>query len=260
MHNIELILFSLLSQASVGLFLVYAFLHFISRDTSDLEKAEPAVSLSAFVIALAGLVISFSHLGTPINAFNSLNNLAGSWMSREILFQSLFLATMAAIYLASKRSKRDLLSVVLRNTGSLLAIILLYSMIKVWSVPDTTIAGEESVLFSFLTSSVFTGSAILAGITAKNRNRAGNLLFLSLFALLTALLNMLIYTSKLPVHHRAALPAVALYLAASLASIPAMIPRFKNIFTFSAVIFVILGFLAEFLNRLILISFTSYNI
>ncbi|EHC47164.1 Anaerobic dimethyl sulfoxide reductase chain C [Salmonella enterica subsp. enterica serovar Give str. S5-487] len=48
----------------------------------------------AFVLACVGLLASALHMGYPLNALNALRHVASSWLSREIVFASLYLAAL----------------------------------------------------------------------------------------------------------------------------------------------------------------------
>ncbi|SUH35784.1 dimethyl sulfoxide reductase subunit C [Salmonella enterica subsp. enterica] len=55
--------------------------------------ALPAMA-GAFVLACVGLLASALHMGYPLNALNALRHVASSWLSREIVFASLYLAAL----------------------------------------------------------------------------------------------------------------------------------------------------------------------
>ncbi|MDU2940225.1 MAG: DmsC/YnfH family molybdoenzyme membrane anchor subunit, partial [Enterobacteriaceae bacterium] len=87
MHELPLLLFTLLLQGSVGVTLWLALLR--SRAGSML----PGVVI-AFVMACTGLLASMLHMGYPLNALNALRHVASSWLSREVVFASLYLAVL----------------------------------------------------------------------------------------------------------------------------------------------------------------------
>ena len=84
----SLVLFTTLSQLSVGIILCFTLLGYSGTDLGlvfamGLSFKNP-VFLALVFIGVATL-ISFLHLGKPSNAPRALNNLSGSWLSREIL-------------------------------------------------------------------------------------------------------------------------------------------------------------------------------
>jgi DMSO reductase anchor subunit len=46
------------------------------------------------VLASLGLLASALHMGYPLNALNALRHVSSSWLSREIIFASLYLAAL----------------------------------------------------------------------------------------------------------------------------------------------------------------------
>ncbi|WP_318374397.1 dimethyl sulfoxide reductase anchor subunit family protein [Enterobacter sp.] len=87
MHELPLLLFTLLLQGSVGITLWLALLP--ARGTPPRSGL-----LLAFIMASLGLLASTLHMGYPLNALNALRHVASSWLSREIVFASLYLGAL----------------------------------------------------------------------------------------------------------------------------------------------------------------------
>lgn len=101
MHEWSLIIFTLLTQIAVGAFIAGGImerrmkaLNQESEGTSS-KRTLPAV----IILTVAALIISFLHLGSPGNALHALNNIGSSWLSREILFVSLFTGGVIVFFL-----------------------------------------------------------------------------------------------------------------------------------------------------------------
>lgn len=101
MHEWSLIIFTLLTQIAVGAFIAGGImerrmkaLNQESEGTSS-KRTLPAV----IILTVAALIISFLHLGSPGNALHALNNIVSSWLSREILFVSLFTGGVIVFFL-----------------------------------------------------------------------------------------------------------------------------------------------------------------
>lgn len=93
MREMSLVLFTVLSQAAVGLVLVTAALSLMIGERSvGLQAALRDAGRIALPLALLGLLASFAHLGSPMGAFRALTNLGTSWLSREILLMAVFAA------------------------------------------------------------------------------------------------------------------------------------------------------------------------
>lgn len=97
MEEWPLIAFTLLVQGSVGLTIAISL--FLTAARGSLSEKErrcyvlPPL-LAAVVAAACGLVASTLHLGYPLNAFHALRHVESSWLSREIVFASLYLAAV----------------------------------------------------------------------------------------------------------------------------------------------------------------------
>lgn len=94
MHELPLLIFTLLVQGSVGMTL---FLALSARAGSRVPEVKPQLLPGMLIACVAGglgLVVSTLHLGYPLNAFNALRHIASSWLSREIVFASLYLAAL----------------------------------------------------------------------------------------------------------------------------------------------------------------------
>ena len=86
MHELPLLIFTLFLQGSVGVTLWLAF--------GSTQRSALLPAAGAFVLASLGLLASALHMGYPLNALNALRHVSSSWLSREIIFASLYLAAL----------------------------------------------------------------------------------------------------------------------------------------------------------------------
>ncbi|EDN7224919.1 dimethyl sulfoxide reductase [Salmonella enterica subsp. enterica] len=94
MHELPLLIFTLCLQGSVGVTLWLALgCQYAVEGRVPARVALPAMA-GAFVLACVGLLASALHMGYPLNALNALRHVASSWLSREIVFASLYLAVL----------------------------------------------------------------------------------------------------------------------------------------------------------------------
>lgn len=94
MHELPLLIFTLCLQGSVGVTLWLALgRQYAVEGRVPARGALPAMA-GAFVLACVGLLASALHMGYPLNALNALRHVASSWLSREIVFASLYLAAL----------------------------------------------------------------------------------------------------------------------------------------------------------------------
>lgn len=124
MHELPLLIFTLLVQGSVGITLFLTLGAGAAKPLPQATRQLLPVLLTACVMGGLGLIASTLHLGYPLNAFNALRHVASSWLSREIVFASFYLAVLGLCTLILLVKKR-LVSV-------LLPIAALLGLIDVW--------------------------------------------------------------------------------------------------------------------------------
>lgn len=88
MHDMPLVIFTILSQLIIGGFVT---LWLMDRKTKTVSQKSGFI-LSIVLVLLTGisLLVSMLHLGQPLHAFRAILNLSQSWLSREIAFYGLF--------------------------------------------------------------------------------------------------------------------------------------------------------------------------
>ncbi|CNG43472.1 dimethyl sulfoxide reductase anchor subunit family protein [Yersinia frederiksenii] len=134
MQEWSLIIFTLLIQASVGITLLTTFtLIYTNKRLNNEEQyryALPAM-LVAFAAGTLGLIVSTAHLGYPLNAFHALRHVGSSWLSREIIFASLYLGLLGLATLIALFKKR--IWIVLLLIASLLGIVDIFCMSAIYA-------------------------------------------------------------------------------------------------------------------------------
>ncbi|MCW2454081.1 DmsC/YnfH family molybdoenzyme membrane anchor subunit [Rahnella aceris] len=121
-------------QLSAGSTLFTTFILMYAADSLNTQEkwrvAVPAMLL-AFVAGALGLVASTAHLGYPLNAFHALSHISSSWLSREIVFASLYLGILGLTRLIGLVAKRVVTSLLL--LASLLGLIDLFCMSAIYA-------------------------------------------------------------------------------------------------------------------------------
>ena len=131
----SLVFFTVLTQAAVGAFLTLRVLEYLSarrevagggsgsdhvrhgdREADGVAGAGRASSagrvgratalplLVVLAVLSAGLFAALFHLSTPLEAARAVVNFSSSWLSREIVFGSLFAALLGALVLVERRA------------------------------------------------------------------------------------------------------------------------------------------------------------
>ena len=98
----SLVVFTTLAQLSIGIVLWFTISAYFLNDAgllieTGLSFRNPV--LLALVCIGVATVVSFLHLGNPANAPNALNNLASSWLSREILALNIYILGLCVVLL-----------------------------------------------------------------------------------------------------------------------------------------------------------------
>lgn len=94
-HELPMILFTVLSQLSVGAFLVLGLVQVLGRrkhSAATIDRlADPALLAIGPTLVL-GLLASMFHMNDVTNTLNVIRHVASSWLSREIVFGITFAA------------------------------------------------------------------------------------------------------------------------------------------------------------------------
>lgn len=158
MHELPLLIFTLLVQGSVGLTLFLALAARTAKDAPEAQKQRLPAMLFACIAGGLGLIASTLHLGYPLNAFNALRHIASSWLSREIVFASVYLAVLGFCTLMMLIKKQ--------RFGILLTVAAVLGLIDVWCM--SAIYAHSSVItwMHFNTWLMFYGSVGILGAIA----------------------------------------------------------------------------------------------
>jgi anaerobic dimethyl sulfoxide reductase subunit C (anchor subunit) len=165
--ELALVIFTIFAQMSVGAFLVLGGVHFFATRYAGLEEADKLSTYALLAIGpvmVAGLIVSFLHLGNPINAPRAIMNLGTSWLSREILFGVLF---AGAGFLFALMQWRKWGSPGLRNIIALVAAVfglgLVFSMAMVYySLPAVPAWNNWATLVSFFATTILLGAVAIS--------------------------------------------------------------------------------------------------
>jgi DMSO reductase iron-sulfur subunit len=159
-----LVLFTLASQAAIGLF---ALLFFGDWGLSNTLYAG-GIFLSA-ALAGIGLLISASHLGKPFRAYRGFNNLRHSPMAREGFAAALFMAFSGLHFLAvALQTYLPAFNPLAPISGWLAvpaAIATLYYMYRCYRIKARPFWNHWQTATSFTGSSLYLGAALLGLIS-----------------------------------------------------------------------------------------------
>lgn len=164
MHEWALLIFTVCLQGAIGgtlmLALFYKKISALGEDDTFKMMKLPLIVIA--ILSLAGLAASFTHLGTPLNALNTIRNIGSSWMSREIFFTGLFIAAVF-ITLAYALAKKKINPVALTVTA-LIGLADIFCMAAIYS--NSLVSGWNSVhtFTSFYGTALVFGPALAASL------------------------------------------------------------------------------------------------
>lgn len=166
-NELALVIFTIFAQMSVGAFLVLGGVHFFASRYAGIEEADKLSTYALLAIGpvmIIGMIVSFLHLGNPINAPRAIMNLATSWLSREILFGVLFAGFGFLFALVQWRKwgspgLRNLLALVAAFFG--LGLILSMAMVY-YSLPAVPAWNHWATLISFFATTILLGAVAIS--------------------------------------------------------------------------------------------------
>lgn len=170
MHELPLIIFTLLLQSSVGVTIGLALIQRRAVAGGDARQAMLWPLVCTFVLAAIGLTASTLHLGYPLNAFNALRHVASSWLSREIVFASLYLAAMglALVLIFFRKPGWPLLLWL----AALLGAVDVYCMAQIYIHTSVVSWQHINTLVMFIGTAGSAGAVVLAGLRALGMGAA----------------------------------------------------------------------------------------
>jgi anaerobic dimethyl sulfoxide reductase subunit C (anchor subunit) len=177
-----LVAFTILTQISVGSFLVLGVVHRHAVRRKGMAQADRLSDLALLsILPVLGLAIlaSLLHLGTPLNAPRAVANLSTSWLSREILSVVIF-ALLAAVFVLIQWRKIGWFA--LRNgiawVAAVVGVVLVYSMSRVYMLSAQPAWNTLVTPVSFFTTTLLlgclaVGAALVANHEILQRRGAG---------------------------------------------------------------------------------------
>jgi DMSO reductase anchor subunit len=169
MNNNEwpLVFFTLLSQTSVGLVISMILLPILSRNSGFLGgiQLRQSLILAGMILAALALLFSFLHLAKPFHAVHAFSNLSGSWLSREILFASLYLVLLAVCFSSLKFGiPAPALSRLMMITCGSAGLLLIWSMARIYMIPTIPTWNSPSTPIAFFSSAFLLGMPLLLAL------------------------------------------------------------------------------------------------
>jgi anaerobic dimethyl sulfoxide reductase subunit C (anchor subunit) len=156
----SLVFFTTLAQMSVGIMLCTTLAVCFTDSGQLVIETGLRIGNPVFLaLVLMGVAtfISFLHLGSPSNAPNSLKNLSGSWLSREILAINFYSLSLLLLMILSWRSGSIENIKPLFILSSILGLVLLWMMIRIYVMPTIPAWNVWNTPLSFFSTSLSLG-------------------------------------------------------------------------------------------------------
>jgi anaerobic dimethyl sulfoxide reductase subunit C (anchor subunit) len=163
-----LIGFTLLCQMAIGAFWIVGLTLFTSRQHAndrETKKLTNAVLIAIGPIMLLGVLLSFFHLGNPLNAWRSIGNLGTSWLSREIFFALAFLVMWFVTLVMQLRSAgAEGLRSVWAALTAIVGLLMIISSAMIYLLPSRPAWFDMATPLFFFASTLVLGGLITAVI------------------------------------------------------------------------------------------------
>jgi DMSO reductase anchor subunit len=164
----SLVIFTVFTQAAVGLFLVGTWLERglarqgLAREIgTHLEVVLPVV----LVLLATGFLAAFFHLGRPGAARFALANLKASWLSRELTLGVAFAGAVAVLAVAGKGERNTAGWYEAVQIGAIvLGLALVLAIAKVYMIRTVPAWNTAATPAAFLLTTLLLGPALFAGI------------------------------------------------------------------------------------------------
>jgi len=124
-------------------------------------------ALLALILIGSAMLSSFLHLGNPANAPRALNNLSGSWLSREILAIGAFSLSLVGVLITAWQLGNPTYLKYLMVLSSMCGLVLLWMMIRVYVMPTIPPWNSWHTPVSFVFSALNLGLVTLLGFHAS---------------------------------------------------------------------------------------------
>jgi anaerobic dimethyl sulfoxide reductase subunit C (anchor subunit) len=164
--------FTLLAETAAGLAIFLLAPLFVLPELAGMKGLRPArLGACLLVLALVGLagIISLFHLKRPWGAARALANAGASWLSKEILALVLFGAAAAGLAFLAWRSPASPAAVTLAILVVAEAGALVYSMIRLYTLPAVPDWSTPATAAAFLGTAILLGS-MLAALAARGEH------------------------------------------------------------------------------------------
>jgi anaerobic dimethyl sulfoxide reductase subunit C len=194
MHDLPLVIFTILSQLILGGFVT---LWWLDRKKGGIsQKTGLLISISFLILGGVSLLVSMLHLGQPFYAYRAILNFGVSWLSREVTFYGAFVGLILLytwFWFKADASKRNLIGWI----ATIIGVIAIFSSAKIYMIPAFPAWDGVNTLFTFFLTSLLLGPLYVAAILAIRGELKVNISGLSISTIIVTAVVMIVYFSSL---------------------------------------------------------------
>lgn len=134
-HEYSLIFFTVLAQTAVGAYLLVSARALVMGFDEEKINSYKVPMFVLWVIMGVGFLFSLTHLGSPLRAFNSFNQLGSAWLSNEVFFGAAFFAVGGLQWLLSVLKKGGAgVQKIMMIVAMVLGCTFMYAMVNVYMI------------------------------------------------------------------------------------------------------------------------------
>jgi anaerobic dimethyl sulfoxide reductase subunit B len=141
----SLVVFTILVQMAVGAVWLLSLL----------RAFNPATLGVITITMLIGMLASFLHLGTPLNAWRAIRNVRSSWLSREVVCAALFAASLIGLTITGGEGAWLV---------DMIGFALIVSMARVYQLRTVPAWNHWTTLVSFFSTTLLLGSVLCGAL------------------------------------------------------------------------------------------------
>ncbi|WP_413110784.1 dimethyl sulfoxide reductase anchor subunit family protein [Thaumasiovibrio sp. DFM-14] len=188
MHELPLVIFTVLAQSAVGVVLFATLMMLVGQlDNSTYVKA----LVVALVLLIIGGGASMFHLGQPLRAFNVLAGVGRSPMSNEIMTTVLFGGLLFATTVFAFRQQAEGATKALSLAASLAGIALLFVIPSIYTIESVAQWNTPYTVIQMVLTALAVGSVMI--VMLGNNHKVSYVTMLILLAGMTMMPGYLTY-------------------------------------------------------------------
>lgn len=175
--EITLVFFTLFAQTAVGMLAAFGVINYFTAAREGIENSRVINEKLLLIICalfVGAVIISFLHLGNIKNAFYALNNLAGSWLSREILFVIIFGVLLTGFTFVYFKNILSLAGQTIMISAAIIAgLALIFVMARIYMIEIIPAWNSTATPILFYLSTFILGGLTFAAAFIFLANREG---------------------------------------------------------------------------------------